>query len=582
MKEHLYRWRNKQLREHTAVVDGEMAPTLVLKNATYLNVYLKKWLSGHIWIYEDRIVYVGDQFPGHTSKQTEVVDCSGQYLVPGYIEAHAHPFQLYNPHSLAEYASKRGTTTLVNDNLMLLLLLNKKKAFSLLDDMQNLPVSMFWWARFDSQSELRDEEGFLDDDTVVEWLEHEAVIQGGELTNWPEILTEDDRSLYWMQEAKRMRKVVEGHFPGASEKTLTKMKLLGTDGDHESISAEEVYSRVKLGYYAGLRYSSIRPDLPKMLEALKEYEGDFYNYLFFTTDGSTPSFYEQGVIDRCIDIALEAGVPLEEAYAMATINAAHYFSLGDRLGSIAPGRVAHINFLEAKDQPTPVKVLAKGEWINFEGYAFKNRNPDIKWENYGLGNLSIDWELRADDLLFSSPLGMDMLNDVIMKPYPVKSESQKQKLPTTHDIAYVMLVDRDGNWRISSFLKGFTTEIGGLVSSYSNTGDIVLVGKDKRDMSMAFERMKELGGAIVVVKDGEVIFELPLPLQGVMTDLQMDELMVKEKELKQLLIGNGYQFSDPIYTLLFLSSTHLPYIRITPKGLMDVKKKEILFPSVMR
>ncbi|WP_343782780.1 adenine deaminase C-terminal domain-containing protein [Alkalibacillus silvisoli] len=581
MKEHLYRWRNKQLREHTAVIDGEIAPTMVLKNATYLNVYLKKWLTGHIWIYDDRIVYVGDLLPKKT-KRTEIVDCTNQYLVPGYIEAHAHPFQLYNPHSLAEYASKTGTTTLVNDNLMLLLLLRKKKAFSLLDDMQSLPVSMFWWARFDSQSALRDEEEFLNDEDVLDWLEHEAVIQGGELTNWPEILHEDDRGLYWMQETKRMRKVVEGHFPGASEKTLTKMKLLGTDGDHESINAEEVYNRVKLGYYAGLRYSSIRPDLPALLEGLKEYDGSFFDYLFYTTDGSTPSFHEQGVIDCCIDIAIKAGVPIEDAYSMATINPAQYFSLGNRLGSIAPGRVAHINFLEAKDKPTPTAVLAKGEWINFDGYAFQNRTPNIQWKKYGLGKMKIDWSFRSDDLFISSPLGMDMVNDVIMKPYPVKSESQTKQLPTDHDIAYVMLVDREGNWRISSFLKGFTTEIGGLVSSYSNTGDIILIGKNKDDMHKAFERMKELGGAIVVVQDGEIIYELPLPLQGVMTDLSMDELMEKEKELKELLINNGYQFNDPIYTLLFLSSTHLPYIRITPKGLMDVKKKEILFPSVMR
>ncbi|WP_188207178.1 adenine deaminase C-terminal domain-containing protein [Alkalibacillus aidingensis] len=583
MKEHLYRWRNKQLREHTAVIDGEVSPTMVLTNATYLNVFLKRWMTANIWIYDDRIVYVGQDLP-NMSGQAEIIDCKNQYLVPGYIEPHAHPFQLYNPHSLAEYSSKKGTTTFINDNLMLLLLLNKKKAFSLLDDMQRLPVSMFWWARFDLQSEIRDEDDLLTDDDVMEWLNHEAVIQGGELTNWPDILDDDDRALYWIQEAKRLRKIVEGHFPGASERTLIKMKLLGTDGDHESISGEELYNRVKLGYYAGMRYSSIRPDLPNILKDLHDYDGEFWDYLFYTTDGSTPSFYEQGVIDRCIKIAIEQGVPLEDAYAMATINAARYFSLDHRLGSISPGRTAHINFLKAKDDPTPTAVLGRGEWIETgsEGYSFKNRDRNIKWEKYGFGSLNLSWDLKQEDLLFSSPIGIGMVNDVIMKPYPVKLDSQSDQLSKDHNESYLVLVDREGKWKISSFLKGFTSSLGGLVSSYSNTGDIVLIGKNKEDIRKAFDRMKELGGGIVLVNDGEIIFELPLPLNGVMTNLPMHKLIDKEKQLKDILMSHGYQFNDPIYTLLFLSSTHLPYIRITPQGIIDIKKKEILFPSVMR
>lgn len=581
MNEHLYRWRNKQLREHVAVIDGHLAPTKILKQATYLNVYLKKWLTANIWIYEDRIVYVGDDMPDRIPNKTEVVNCKGQYLVPGYVEPHAHPFQLYNPHSLAEYALKTGTTTLVNDNLMWLLLLNQKKAFSLLDEMQNLPVSMFWWARFSSQSELRDEADFLDDEEVLEWLNHEAVIQGGELTNWPDILHEDERGLYWMQETKRLRKVVEGHFPGASKKTLTKMKLLGADGDHESISGDELYRRLELGYYAAIRNSSIRPDLRKILQDLKEMDLTVWDQVLFTTDGSTPSFYEEGIINKCIEIAIEEGVPVEEAYAMATINAAKYFSLEHRFGSIAPGRVAHINFIPSKDNPTPTSVLAKGEWVLKDGES-TDRIGSIDWEKFSLTKMKLDWDLDPDELRFSMPIGMEMINDVIMKPYPIKSEADQNMLARSKNEAYVMLMDRDGEWRVSTFLKGFTNKLGGLVSSYSNTGDLILIGKSKRDMALAFNRMQELGGGIVLAHEGEIIFELPLEIKGVMTDAPMERLIEQEKEMKTILKDFGYAHSDPVYTLLFLSSTHLPYIRITPVGIMDVLKKDILFPAIMR
>src|SRR5690625_489718 len=232
-------WRNKALRDHIAVVDNKLAPTIVFTNSTYLNVYTKRWEKGNIWIYKDRIVYVGDRYPELT-EGTEVIDCTGQYIVPGYIEPHAHPHHLYNPESFACYVAKTGTTSLINDNLRLVSLLGIERASLLIEDLHCLPVSMFLWVRYDSQSMIRDESETFDTDTVLSWLSNPSVVQGGELTSWPQLLEGDDRLLYWIQETKRLHKRVEGHFPGASENTLTKLKLLGASADHEAITGEEV------------------------------------------------------------------------------------------------------------------------------------------------------------------------------------------------------------------------------------------------------------------------------------------------------------------------------------------------------
>src|SRR5690625_6408547 len=117
--EHGQFWRNKELREHIAVMDEKLSPTIVLKNGVYLNIFTKKWIEANIWIYQDRIIYVGDKLPKNL-EGVDVKDCLGQYLVPGYIETHAHPYQLYNPEELSFHAGKFGTTTLVNDNLGIL------------------------------------------------------------------------------------------------------------------------------------------------------------------------------------------------------------------------------------------------------------------------------------------------------------------------------------------------------------------------------------------------------------------------------------------------------------------------------
>src|SRR5699024_7342264 len=124
-----------------------------------------------------------------------------------------------------------GTTTLINDNLRLLSLFDKKKAFSIIENFHKIAVSMFWWGRYDSQSILRDEEKKFNTNDVLSWMNHPAVVQGGELTSWSELLAGDDRLLHWIQETKRLKKRVEGHLPGASVNTLAKLKLLGVSAD---------------------------------------------------------------------------------------------------------------------------------------------------------------------------------------------------------------------------------------------------------------------------------------------------------------------------------------------------------------
>jgi len=440
---------------------------------------------------------------------------------------------------------------------------------------------MYWWCRFDSQTEMNEEEQIFSYTNIKDWLEHDAVLQAGELTGWPRVLGGDDLMLQWMQEAKRVRKQIEGHLPGASEKTLAKMMLLGVDCDHEAMTGEDVYKRLSQGYTVSLRYSSIRPDLPTLLEEMRQLGIDCYDHCIFTTDGSTPSFYEQGVIDAMIRIAIEKGVPLVDAYNMGTINVARYYRLDGLLGNIATGRLANINFLGEKENPTPVSVLAKGKWMKRDG-DLSDDFGSFNWRKNDFDPLHLSWELSMHDLQFSMPVGMHMENAVIMRPYSIAIDTSRDDLSTDHDESFLMLIDRGGKWRVNTILKGFATNVQGLVSSYSNTGDIILIGKNKRDMFTAFQRMREIGGGIVLAENGEVIHEIPLPLLGMMSLKKVEELIEEEKKLKLLLTERGYRFTDPVYSLLFLLSTHLPYIRITPRGIYDVMHKTVLFPSIMR
>ena len=69
--------------------------------------------------------------------------------------------------------------------------LENETSFSLLDELNKLPFSFYWWARFDSQTVLQNEAELYNLASIQEWLERPEVLMGGELTGWPRLMGGD-------------------------------------------------------------------------------------------------------------------------------------------------------------------------------------------------------------------------------------------------------------------------------------------------------------------------------------------------------------------------------------------------------
>ncbi|WP_413059571.1 adenine deaminase C-terminal domain-containing protein [Sporosarcina sp. 179-K 3D1 HS] len=571
-------WEMNEVQQQLRIINGKQAPELLITNATYLHSIYKKWVEGNIWISGNRIIYAGKDMPAIT-EGTEIVDAAGKKIVPGYIEPHVHPFLLYNAETLADYAASRGTTTFIADNLMFFLTLSNETSFTILDQFANLPYSFYWWTRFDSQTAHQREKELFKPESVAEWLKRPDIRMGGELTAWPRLVAGDSDMFTSLTAAKAAGVKIEGHFPGASDKTLARMKLLGADGDHEAMTVEEVEARLLHGYGVTLRHSSIRPDLPDLLKGLVERGHDVFDHLMMTTDGATPSFYSDGVMDKCIQVALDAGVPPIDAYQMASYNIARYYDMADLHGIIATGRYASLNILEDEYNPVPTDVLSKGNWLRRNGESSGTLGA-VDWS--AVPAFAPLFELEESDFRFDSPIGIEMVNDVITKPYEVTVDTTGNTLSEDHDESFVMLIDRFGEWRVNAIIKGFATKVQGLASSFSNTGDIILIGKDKREMLRAFDEMKRIRGGMVLTENGTTVATIPLPLGGGGSLEPLDILIGQQVDLVEALAARGYEYGDVVYTFLFLQSTHLPYIRITQLGLYDVMKNEVLVPFTKR
>jgi adenine deaminase len=481
----------------------------------------------------------------------------------------------------------------VNDNLFFMNSITIESLIEMVEYLRRHPVKMLWSARLDPQTYTEEAASRFSPENVSRLIRHPWFVQVGELTDWPSLLEGNGEMQDWMVEAAGWGKRAEGHAPGASENTLNPLAAAGVTACHEAIKLEEVLNRLRLGMYATLRYSSLRPDLPHILDALNEWGGRIaWERVMMTTDSPTPTTFGKGFTDRLIGIALERGVPPVTAYQMVTRTPAVYYGLDDETGGLAPGRVADILVLDEIDRPVPRQVYADGRLVvDRAGGETRVDYPalDIDWRGIGLRPLSSgasrldpEWLIPEHDGYNSFPV-MSLVDPVITRQVDIglndgqiEKRGTKMVVKPGSGLCYANLITRDYQVLSPGLLQGFARRLEGLAASYTGSFDLLVIGQDAAAMHQALKRMEELGGGIVVVQDGEVAAEIALPLGGLMSPQRLSEVIALTSGIEERLYQAGYPHHDLIYTLLFLSSTHLPELRLTRDGLWNVKERRLL------
>lgn len=558
---------------------------LFLRGGTVLNVYSGELLKMDIRTKEDIIWYVGPL--SDVSEKETVVDVGGRILVPGYIEPHTHALNLYNPITLGEAACRSGTTTLFCDNLLAHLLMGVDNFEAFVDELSRMPIKYYWFCRSAPQTPMAREDEIYALNNLKRLLNNDAIQSLGEVTRWPELLTKNPHIMEIIRYTKGLKKRIDGHTAGAKYEKLNILSRAGIESCHESINAQEVLERLRLGIYVMLRESSLRPDLRNLLSALTE-KDVLTDRMMLTTDGSSPEFYQQfGFTDNLIKIALEEGIDPIWAYRMSTINPAVYFGLNHKIGGIGPGRDADILVLKDLHHPTPEMVISKGRIVAENGRLLKPF-PHLRWEKYLPANSLSPrpWEARMD--FFKIPCQerkvsfptIKLINAVITRHEWVdfKTRNGYLTLANRDGYCYLSLISRDGKWVTNGILQGFGDAVEGMASSFNTALEILVIGRKPQAMSAAVNRVLEMGGGIVAVERGEVAYELPLPLGGIMSTESMESLAKKDNELKAFLIRRGYPFNDPVYTFTFLPNDFLPQVRVNYKGVFDIVNNKMLWP----
>ncbi len=520
-------------------------------------------LRAAVAISGERISAVGPE-AALATRARQVLDVSGRVLVPGYIEPHTHVV-LANPGEFAGALLRRGTTTAVVDALPFQVLVPPAMLPALLERLAALPLALRWQIRLHPPA-FSGEERF-----ALEWLrtlwQLPSVVAVGEVTRWTDVYDGVSELAAKVAAARADGRRVEGHAPGASYERLAVLAARGFSSCHEAVTAEEVLDRLRAGLHVMLRHSPIRPDLPRLAAAVTP---DLWTSerLMLTADGPTPAFIEdRGYMDHVLRAAIRSGIPPLVALRLATLNPAAYYGLADR-GEVVPGARADLNVLSDVAEPRPEVVIAGGQVIAENG-ALLRPLPAFDWGD-ALGPLRLPRVARDIFAPDASLPACRLLNDVITEPAaPAAAEGLLQ----------AALVDREGRWVTRCRFEGFAERLGGLATTVNTALDLLVVGQEPTDMAAAADRVADLGGGIAVVEGGREVFVLPLEMGGIFSARPWAAVVEANRRLSALLRVRGYRFGDPIYSLMFLTFDSLPWVRLTSRGVWDVRGRRVMAPS---
>lgn len=549
---------SERRRNLVSVARGERAPDMVVRAPSMLDVYTGEIRSAELTIAEGRIAWVGDVGASGLEPTFNLRD---GVVVPGFIEPHCHPDIVYNPGDLASALARWGTTTVCADTVFLSLLLDDDEFLAVLEGMSHASVKFLWNLRGCLDGVLPAELDRLDSGRLQRLLaEVPDFVATGEMTAWPDLLNGDARLAGLVDAAIASGLRIDGHAAGASARTLGPLAASGITADHEAITADELHSRVRLGYWVMLRHSSLRPDGRVLGEAVTSGRVP-PSRVMLTTDGPVAVDIVEGHLDGVIRELLAAGVTAVDAVRMATLNPATYLGLDAHVGGIAPGRCADLVLVDSLESFRPQLVLCEGvpvtpatTRVGFSGWRDLRPNP------YRLADLD------AGRLVEACRAGPTMRLDGVITRLAASTANLGA------DSSYVALVGRDGSWIVAGVLQGIA--VPALVSTFSGSGDVVLLGQDADTLVAVYREVVSLGGGI-----GTGNHTVPLEVLGTMFNGTVSELAAGMRELAaDLQLPPGMPPLE--YLLLFLTIAVLPDVRLTPLGSMVVKTREILHPPI--
>lgn len=561
---------------------------LKLENVNLVNVYSAQIYQTNIYIKGKRIVSID---PLAELKVIETLDCGGMYAVPGFIDGHMHfETTLLSPEALADVLVPHGTTTLMADLMEIANVAGIDGVKALVNSIAELPYRTFIQvsSRVPTAPGLETTGGILGLVEVEEMLNWTESISLGELDP-SKVLFIKEEYLKKIAAALQHRKIVNGHAIGRVGQELNVYASAGMSDDHECVSYEQLLERVQLGMTAMLREGSTERNVEELITGVLKHGLSHEHLIFCTDDKHAIDIRNEGHINYNVNKAISLGMSPIQAIQMATLNCARHFRLEDEIGSITPGRLADILLVKDLSDIKPSKVIYEGKVVAENGHLVvesKHRNyPDWIKET-----IKLKKAVNANSFVVPAQSQGSTARVNVIRIYDdqIINEWDEVELTITNgqilsslekDILKLAIVERYGKTGGVGigFVKGFRLKEGALATSMSHDHhNIVCVGTNDEDMACAANAIHKLQGGMVVVKEGQIIGKMELPIGGLMSEKPAEIVLKELEDVNAAARQLGCHLPSPFMTLCFISLPTVPKLGLTDLGLIDVLNHKLI------
>jgi len=570
---------------------GDVKADLVIKNCTLVNVYTGELIDGvDIAVKGSRIAYVGRDAGHAIGAGTRVIDAGGLFAAPGLIDGHTHIDLYCTPARQAPYFLIHGTTCVFSDCCEVVNVLGYRGFKLFLDQVRGLPIKVYVLVPLICpQDPLLEGQPLLSVEETDELLRIDGVAGLGEAVSWVRVLAGDEEYMRKFELATRTGKVIVGHSAGARDRKLQAYVSAGIYSCHEAVSAEEAIERLRLGVYTMIREGSIRRDLERILPGLLRLGVDLRMAMLVSDIVDPEDLVKLGYMDYIVRRAVECGLDPVKAIQMATITPAQYFRVDHEVGGIGPGREADILILEDLGRVSIKGVVCRGRLSVWNGELLVEAK-DIEYPRYVYETVGRSKRFTGDDFRirvgrktgYVRMRAMHFVNEAVTRMRVLEVPVRDHEVVLEEGTMKVAVINRKETSRFSlGLLTGFNAEIGAVASTINfDEYNIVVVGRSDSDMARAVNRVVDLNGGIVLFDNGRLISEIPLPIASIMSAEDPPSIASKLEHINSYLRSVGCGFRKPINTLYFITFVTLPEVRMTDKGLVDVKGRRYISPIV--
>ncbi|MBQ2782653.1 MAG: adenine deaminase [Oscillospiraceae bacterium] len=565
---------NRKLNKKLHVIDvaaGRALADLVLKNATYVNVFSNELCHGDIAVAEGLIVGMGE-YSGYVE-----VDVSDKIVLPGFIDAHIHlESSLVSPKEFAKAVLPHGTTTVITDPHEIANVMGTDGIEYMLQATEDLPVDVRFMLPSCVPATPMDESGAnLDYRAIDSFYDHPRVQGLAEMMNFVGAINGDQQVVEKIVASQAHHKKIDGHAPDLAGNDLNAYIAAGVYSDHECHDLNDAIAKLQRGQFIMIREGTAARNLDALAPLLCD---KYVERCMFCTDDKHPNdLLEKGHIDYIVKRALSLGVEPITAIKAACHNAARYFLLNNR-GAIAPGYLGDFVIIDNFENFNIEKVYKKGELMVSNGVVKDFDVPEVEpyleakaHDTFHVGKLT------AEDFADHRPRGViGMVNGEIT----TTDAGYADRIAVDYDVLKIAVVERHKNTRHIGigYIQGYGLTSGAVATSISHDShNIIVVGTNEEDMAAAVNRLVELKGGIVVYDKGEVTAEVPLAIAGIMSDEPLVEVNRKLEDAKEKAFSLGVNREiDPFMTLSFMALPVIPTLRITTRGVIDVVSQQYI------